>query len=72
MKPDPGSLTRAKEKWGKDHLERLNKKLRSANPGDFSDEFKNDIDTIYYFELLRPMDYNLWFSNLQKGVIWIK
>ena len=69
---DQEEVTRAKEKWGKDHFKRLNKKLSSANPGDFSDEFKNDIDTIYYFELLRPMDYDLWFSNLQKGVIWVK
>ena len=69
---DKEEVTRAKEKWGKNHFNRLNKKLSSANPSDFSDEFKNDIDTIYYFELLRPMDYNLWFSNLQKGVIWVK
>ena len=69
---DKEEVTRAKEKWGKDHFKRVNKKLSSANPSDFPDEFKNDIDTIYYFELLRPMDYNLWFSNLQKGVIWVK
>jgi len=69
---DQEEVTRAKEKWGKDHFERLNKKLKSANPADFPDEFHSDIRSIYYFELLRPMDYDLWFSNLQKGVIWVK
>lgn len=69
---DQEEITRAKEKWGKDHFKRLNEKLRSANPIDFSDEFQDDVSTIYIFELLRPMDYDLWFSNLQKGVIWVK
>jgi type III restriction enzyme len=69
---DQEEVTRAKEKWGKDHFKRLNEKLRSANPIDFSDEFQDDVSTLYTFELLRPMDYDLWFSNLQKGVIWIK
>ena len=69
---DQEEITRAKEKWGKDHFKRLNEKLRSANPIDFSEEFRDDVSTLYTFELLRPMDYDLWFSNLQKGVIWIK
>jgi len=69
---DQEEVTRAKEKWGKDHFERLNKKLKSADPAYFPDEFHSDIRSIYYFELLRPMDYDLWFSNLQKGVIWVK
>lgn len=66
---DQEEVTRAKEKWGKDHFERLNKKLKSADPAYFPDEFHSDIRSIYYFELLRPMDYDLWFSNLQKGII---
>jgi len=71
---DQEEVTRAKEKWGKDHFKRLNKKLKSedANPADFPDEFHSDVRSIYYFELLRPMDYDLWFSNLQKGIIWVK
>ncbi|GAI03597.1 unnamed protein product, partial [marine sediment metagenome] len=66
---DQEEITRAKEKWGKDHFKRLNEKLKSANPIDFSEEFQDDVSTLYTFELLRPMDYDLWFSNLQKGTL---
>ena len=69
---DQEEVTRAKEKWEKDHFSRLNKRLGSTNPANFSEEFQNDFSTLYTFELLRPNNYDLWFSNLQKGAIWVK
>jgi len=66
---DQEEVTRAKEKWAKEHFERLNKRLRKTNPIDIDPDFREDIYAHYTFDLLHPSDYDLWFSNLRKGVV---
>ncbi|MDD5689575.1 MAG: hypothetical protein PHQ76_04780, partial [Caldisericia bacterium] len=67
---DQEEVTRAKEKWAKEHFERLNKRLRKTNPVNIEPDFREDIYTYYIFDLLRPSDYDLWFNNLRKGVVY--
>jgi hypothetical protein len=43
--------------------------LRKTNPINLDSDFREDIFTYYTFNLLHPSDYDLWFSNLRKGVI---
>jgi len=66
---DQEEVTRAKEKWAKEHFARLNERLRKTNPIDIESDFREDINSYYTFDLLHPSDYDLWFNNLRKGVV---
>jgi len=65
---DQEEVTRAKEKWAKEHFARLNERLRKTNPIDIEPDFRDYIYTYYTFDLLHPSDYHLWFNNLRKGI----
>jgi len=66
---DQEEVTRAKERFGKDHFENVNKRLRQINPIDLPEEFQDSTAQYYTFDLLRPETYALWFRNLRNGVI---
>ncbi len=66
---DDSESTRAKGQYGLEHFKTLNKRLRSANPIDVPAEFRESINQIYGFYILRPSDYAGWFSRLQNGLI---
>lgn len=66
---DQEDVTRAKEKDGKEHFERLNKRLREMNPFDVHEDFRSNIGQHYIFDLLRPETYDNWFLNLKSGNI---
>ena len=66
---DQEEVTRAKDRFGKDHFENVNKRLRHINPIDLPEEFQDTTSQYYTFNLLRPETYALWFRNLRNGVI---
>jgi len=66
---DQEEVTRAKEKWAKEHFARLNERLRKTNPIDINPDFREDIYSHYTFDLLHPSDYEIWFNNLRNGVV---
>lgn len=66
---DQEEVTRAKERYGKEHFEKLNKVLRQINPVDLSTGFQNSANQHSTFNLLRPESYKTWFYNLTNGVV---
>ena len=66
---DQEEITRAKDRFGKDHFENVNKRLRHINPIDLPEEFQDTTSQYYTFNLLRPETYALWSRNLRNGVI---
>lgn len=66
---DQEEVTRAKERFGKDHFDNVNNRLRQTNPIDLSEDFQDSIAQYYTFDLLRPEIYSAWFNNLRKGIL---
>ncbi len=66
---DKEEVTRAKERDGKEHFKRLNKRLREMNSFDVPEDYRENIGQHYIFDLLRPGKYNNWFLNLKSGNI---
>ena len=66
---DHEEVTRAKERYGKEHFERLNAVLSTANPIDVPEEFRSHMSQHYTFDLLTPERYGGWFNSLKKGNI---
>ncbi len=62
-------VTRAKEKYGKEHFTSVNKRLGETNPIDLPTDFQDSTFQYYTFDLLTPEAYSLWFSNLRIGNI---
>jgi len=67
---DQEDITRAKEKYGKDHFNNLNKRLRNTNPVDLPEDFQLHTGQYYTFDILTPDKYSAWFSNLSRGNIY--
>lgn len=65
---DQEEVTRAKEKWAKEHFKSLNERLRKTNPINIEPVFREDIYSYYTFDLLHPSEYDLWFTNIRKGL----
>jgi type III restriction enzyme len=66
---DQEEVTRAKERYGKEHFERLNGVLNTTNPIDVPEEFRPHMSQHYTFDLLTPERYGGWFNSLKKGII---
>lgn len=66
---DQEEVTRAKERFGKEHFENVNNRLRQTNPVDLLEDFQSSTAQYYTFDLLRPETYGSWFTNLRKGKI---
>ena len=66
---DQEEVTRAKERFGKDHFDNVNNRLRQTNPIDLPEDFQDTIAQYYTFDLLRPEIYSAWFNNLKRGII---
>jgi len=66
---DQEEVTRAKERYGKEHFETLNRVLRETNLIDLPEEFQHHTNQYYTFDLLRPESFGAWFENLKKGRI---
>lgn len=65
---DQEDVTRAKERYGKEHFENVNNRLRSINPFDLPDKFRSNAYQYYTFDLLRPEMYGVWFDKLKTGI----
>jgi type III restriction enzyme len=66
---DQDEATRAKERYGKEHFERLNRVLDTTNPIDAAEGFRPHMNQYYTFDLLTPERYGGWFNDLKKGNI---
>lgn len=64
---DKAEVTRAKERYGKEHFERLNNKLQNINPIDVPEEFSESTKSYYTFDLLTPHEYGSWFYKVRNG-----
>jgi len=67
---DQEEVTRAKERYGKEHFETLNRVLSQTSAIDLASEFQNSASQYYTFDLLRPEVYGVWFEKLKKGQIY--
>lgn len=67
---DQEDVTRAKEKYGIDHFNNVNKRLRNTNPIDLPEDFQLHTGQYYTFDLLTPEKYGQWFSDLSRGNIY--
>jgi type III restriction enzyme len=66
---DDSEQTRAKGDYGDQHFRALNVRLRDTNPVDFPEQFRNDVNQIYAFWILRPAEFNGWLGRLRTGLI---
>ena len=66
---DQEEVTRAKDRYGKEHFERLNRVLSTTNPIDIPEECRQHMNQYYTFDLLTPERYGGWFNSLKKGNI---
>ncbi|MFH1825407.1 MAG: hypothetical protein ABH873_09345 [Candidatus Firestonebacteria bacterium] len=66
---DQEEITRAKERFGKDHFQNVNNRLREVNPVDLPEDFQTSTAQYYIFDLLRPENYSTWFNNLRRGIL---
>ena len=66
---DQEEVTRAKERFGKEHFDNVNKRLRKTNPIDLPEDFQDSTDQYYTFDILRPEIYTSWFNNLKRGIL---
>ncbi|MEW6669284.1 MAG: DEAD/DEAH box helicase family protein [Thermodesulfobacteriota bacterium] len=62
--------TPAKEEYAKAHFERLNERLKSLNLADLEAKYRADARVYYTFDLLTPVKFLGWFSNLRKGRVF--
>jgi choline kinase len=66
---DQEEVTRAKERFGKEHFDNVNKRLRKTNSIDLPKDFQDSTDQYYTFDILRPEIYTSWFNNLKRGIL---
>ena len=66
---DQEDVTRAKERYGKEHLENANNQLRANNPFDLPEDYRGNAYQHYHFDLLRPEKYGIWFDNIKRGIL---
>lgn len=66
---DKDEITRAKERYGRDHFVAVNKRLDVINPIDVPDDFRAHIYQYYSFYLLTPQEYGNWFGKLRSGTL---
>jgi hypothetical protein len=66
---DQDEITRAKERYGKDHFVAVNKRLDIINPIDVPEDFRDSIHQHYSFFLLTPEQYGHWFGLLRSGTL---
>lgn len=65
---DASDETNAKEAYGKEHFEALNRRLRNTQELDVPEPCRSYVRQHYIFDLLRPADYPGWFSRLKNGL----
>ena len=66
---DDSESTRAKGQYALEHFNTLNHRLKATNPIDLQSEYRESVNQLYAFYLLRPSEYAGWFANLRNGVI---
>jgi hypothetical protein len=66
---DDSEETRAKQTYGASHFGAVNQRLRHTNPINLAPEFRESVNQVYAFTLLRPNEYPGWFSRLRTGLI---
>ena len=59
--------TPAKGEYAKEHFERVNGKLRTANLADIDGRYRADARQYYTFDLLTPHQFSRWIADLKKG-----
>lgn len=65
---DTDETTPAKERYATEHFVVLNQKLQEGSiPADFIQNNEFTERQLYTFDLLVPSQYDMWFSNLEKG-----
>ena len=68
---DTNETTIAKEEYAKQHFKQLNECLKS-NPVNVEEKYRSDFYQYYTFDLLRPVEFPFWFSNLEIGEFKLK
>ena len=68
---DDTEATPAKEKHAKEHFKLLNERLKST-PTTIDKKYQTDFYQYYTFDLLRPLEFPFWFSNLTTGSLRLK
>ena len=66
---DQEEITRAKDKFTKEHFKNVNHRLKETNRFDLPKEFQDSKDQYYIFDLLTPETYNAWFRDLRNGAV---
>jgi hypothetical protein len=66
---DESEETRAKGIFGKEHFQSVNNRLRMTNPIDLPAPFRNSLNQLYGFWILRPSEFSHWFAQLRTGSI---
>lgn len=66
---DTTDETKAKENYGREHFEAVNRRLRNTQELDVPEPYRNHVRQHYVFNLLRPADYPGWFSRLRNGLL---
>jgi type III restriction enzyme len=66
---DESESTRAKGQYAIEHFKALNRRLKETNPIDIAPEYRESMNQVYAFYLLRPSDYAGWFASLRNGLI---
>lgn len=66
---DQEDVTRAKERYGKEHFANVNKRLREINRFDLPEDYRESTNQYYTFDLLRPDKYAIWFDNVKRGIL---
>ena len=66
---DRDEVTRAKARYGGQHFEAVNRRLRQINPIDLPERFHNSTSQYYTFELFTPENFNSWFHKLRNGIL---
>jgi len=64
---DDSEATRAKGQYGEDHFKALNRRLRDTNPIDLEEQYRESVNQLYLFDVLRPKEYAGWFASLRNG-----
>jgi type III restriction enzyme len=63
------NVAAAKAESGKEHFNKLTKRLQGENPNNFKEEFRNSTNQYYKFFLLKPFKFQFWFQRLREGRI---
>ena len=61
--------TPAKAEYARAHFERVNERLKASNLADLPPEYRGDARQHCAFDLLTPLDFLRWFSDLRKGKV---